>query len=539
MNDKIYYSPTNGEQLQLGPDGLLHGMNSNLSYVVNSVNQVIPLKSPLNASKLYLGENGIFYSKYDNVKYMVNDGKIVPLVSPIHGGELSKGDNGLYSSPYDDNQYMVSSDGIIKPLIDPFNGGNLYQNQDGTYQSTITGKNFIFDDSKNAFIPLYIPDDTAENAHIENGVLVGNESGRKFEVDKDGTVMTPQEIAFREIKQKELERFDQMERDGTIEQYFDEIEQKTKNKVPMTEEKIRDIITGNLSIKDMNPAGMQTTNNQINQQDEPLSISSSMMTIQDFLDTNGITNEVNFVNYLKQLGMDGRIADSLGKSNGTNFMSILGQDYSAQLLLINKDNGDKSFYIPTTKTSKTAMTFELMRGGSIRIIENQHSPVMVHGIRYGDVNIVDMNMNNDGDLNLIESHHQVMPSDGLQPIDSKPRFVVTSSKRPITITQNGEIKQEMGINKQLILDIMENGRLKPIQNIEYLEGKNQELREMGFDEKYFTKPNISGINYDINGNETFYESEDLGYIPELGIYINNLALINNYNITSEKHDRTL
>ncbi|NLD17287.1 MAG: hypothetical protein GX666_06875, partial [Tissierellia bacterium] len=47
----------------------------------------------------------------------------------------------------------------------------------------------------------------------------------------------------------------------------------------------------------------------------------------------------------------------------------------------------------------------------------------------------------------------------------------------------------------------------------------QQIKDLGFDEKYFTKPNIAGINYDINGNEIMYENENKKLEPKKTNYI--------------------
>ena len=520
MDDKIYYSPISGEALEVGSDGLLHSPNNDLSYTINSYGEVIPLKSPYDGSELFLGNDGLFESRHNDVKYMVNDGKITPLLSPIHNGELTRDADGLYSSPYDSTKYMVSDQGAIKPLIDPFSGGNLTQNPDGTYQSQNTGKPFMYDSSKDVLVPLYVPDDTGELAHIEDGMLVSNETGRRFEIDPNGIVLTPEELAFREIKQQETERFNQMEQDGTIEEWHNSVQERIRQsqEKPLSTDDMRQIINNDLPNNVDELRQMRDQVQQVQQATPTLiTATQSTMTIQEFLTANNIQNESDFTNYLRGMGMDGRIADRLGMTNGTNFMSMLGQDMNAQISIIERGNGDKALYVPTTQNSQTASTIEISQNGNVRVIDNQHTPAMVDGIRYGNVNIIDMSMGENGNLNMTESHHEVMPSDGLAPVGSKPRFQVTSHQRPMTITPNGEIKQEMGINRQSILDTAQDGVLKPIQDHEYMQEKLQQLRDMGFDERYFTKPNIAGVNYDVNGNETMVTNENLQQIPEIGI----------------------
>jgi hypothetical protein len=550
MNDKIYYNPINGKELQVDSDGILHSPSHNMSFTATTSGELISLKSPIDASKLHMVKGGLFESDYNSVIHMISDGKIIPLLSPINHAALvkdadglysSKYDNiryivsdtgtikplidpfhhtalvkdadGLYSSRYDNIRYIVSDTGAIKPLIDPFSGGSLTQNADGTYQSLSTGKPFIYDSIKDSLIPLYVPDDSGELGHIEGEMLVGNETGRRFEIDHDGTILTPQELAFREIKQKETERFNQMEQDGTIEDYLNDIKEKMKNQKPLSVDDMRQILNNELP-DDVDE--LKQVRDQIYQQTTPIIVTQSTMAIQEFLNLNNIQNENDFTNYLRTIGVDGRIIDYLGMTHGTNFMSLLGQDMNAQISIIGKNNGDKILYIPTTQNSQTASTIEILQGGNLKVIDNNHTPVMVDGIRYGTVNIIDMKMNENGSLNMVESHHEVMPHDGFAPVDSKPRFIVTSSQRPLTINPNGEITQDMGINRQSILEAQD-GVLKPIQQNETLEEKLQQLRDMGLDERYFTKPNIAGINYDINGEETMFESENLKQIPEIGI----------------------
>ena len=80
MKEKNYYSPISGEKLTIGSDGLLHSIYNDITYIINSSNEIIPLISPLNASPLYLGKDGLFESKHDDIKYLLNDGKIIPLL---------------------------------------------------------------------------------------------------------------------------------------------------------------------------------------------------------------------------------------------------------------------------------------------------------------------------------------------------------------------------------------------------------------------------------------------------------------------------
>lgn len=510
MEEIIYHSPISGEKLTIGSDGLLHSIYNDITYMINSTDKVIPLISPLDASPLYLGKDGLFESKYDDVKYKVNDGKIIPLISPIHKGRLIKDDDGLYSSPYDQTKYMVSDNGDIKPLIDPLSGGNLKLNEDGTYQSLSTGKTFMFNQNKDAMIPLYVPDNTEEEAYIENEMLVGKVTGRKFEIDSNGIVLTPEEIKFREIKQQETEKFQQMEEDGTIEDYLDKIDEKKKNIKPLSIDDMREIINKEDPKQDIPETP----------QDKPIREPKANEAIEEFLISNNIKNEKDFTDYLINLGMDKNIIKCLEKVSPTKFLDILlQQDINSPISIINKENGNKELYVPTTINSQISLTIEISKDGNLKVIDNHHSPLIVDGIRYGNVGIVEMSVNEDQNLDVIESNHEVRPYDGLTPIESKIRFEASSSKCPVLINSNGEIKQGKAVHKKAILDTAQDGVLKPIQDAEELKDSFQQIKDLGFDEKYFTKPNIAGINYDINGNEIMYENENKKLEPKKTNYI--------------------
>ena len=220
MNNKIY-SPSSGEELSFGNDGLLHTPSGN-AYLLDGQKNLIPLLSPASGTPLIKKRDGLFYSEHELVNYILLDGKFKPLLSPINGSPLFKGENGLYFSEHTSKQYILTETGIIKELTDPFNGGNLTLNADGTYTSDTTDKNFELYNGN--FVSLHVPDGTNEPAHIKDGMLVGNETGRAYRIDESGVILTPEEIAFRAEQKKKL----------------DEIEVKVQNDIA---KKIEDIFT--------------------------------------------------------------------------------------------------------------------------------------------------------------------------------------------------------------------------------------------------------------------------------------------------------
>ena len=145
----------------------------------------------------------------------------MPVYSPINGSELEP--TSIYNV-YKDSIYgyeYIVNNGVVTKISSPATGGNLVRNSDGTYYDHYIGETFSFDGKRNAFIPHYIPDDTVEPAHIEGDYLIGNETGRRFEIDTNGRILTPEEIAFQARQGEDLARIARMEADGTIETYLD------------------------------------------------------------------------------------------------------------------------------------------------------------------------------------------------------------------------------------------------------------------------------------------------------------------------------
>lgn len=490
MSSNKYYDPISNEELVWGNDGLLHSPTSNTSYIIDSKKKVIPLISPLDKTLLNPDPNGLLKSKENEIRYQLINGEIIPLLSPIHGGELRLDRDGFYSSKYDNVRYQVAYNGKIIPLLDPYKGGYLIPLADGNFQSKTTGKQFMYDSKRNVMIPLYIPDNSMEDAHLERGYLVGNKTGRGYAINEIGRIMTPEEI-----------------------------------KKPLTIEDVQKIMVSTT----IHPLTSNFTNDVTISKSSSKVISQVNMTIGEFLTYNGISNEEGMTRYLKDMGMNPRIIELIQKANASNFISMLGESFDAPLSIINKENS-KALYIPTTHNSQTSTAIEVLANGSFRMIENHHEPVMVDGIRYGNVSVVEMMIDQNGNLSCVETKHTVEPYDGLQPLESKTRFTITSSMHPVSIITSGKVKLEVGYNMQTVCDTLTKGVLKPVQPNEDMIKKLDTLRKMGFDEKYFVQPYIAGINYDEEGNQTFVENEDLQQIPQLSISIESFL-----NLEEEVH----
>lgn len=152
----------------------------------------------------------------------------MPVYSPINGAELEATSiANIYRDTVYGTEYIVNN-GIVTKISSPSSGGNLIRNSDGTYTDPYIAQVFSFDDTRNAFIPHYIPDDTAEPAHIEGNFLVGNDSGRRFEIDANGRILTPAEISFQARHGEDMATIARMEADGTIDEYLERASQRSR-----------------------------------------------------------------------------------------------------------------------------------------------------------------------------------------------------------------------------------------------------------------------------------------------------------------------
>ncbi len=164
-------------------------------------------KSPTSGASLIKKEDGLYYDEYTGTSFEVNkEGKVIePPKSPDSLGKLVKGEDNFYHDPYGGETYTVNQEtGVVTALRDPMSGGKLIPKEDGTFLSESAGGTFTF--YKEHFVPLYVPDTTLEPAHIENGKLIGDKTGRSFEISEKGVILTPEEIEYQRISEEQLEK---------------------------------------------------------------------------------------------------------------------------------------------------------------------------------------------------------------------------------------------------------------------------------------------------------------------------------------------
>ncbi len=144
--------------------------------------------SPIDGGELSLGDDGYYHSDFSDQLYEIYDGVPVALKDRASGDDLIINDQGNLTNLASGASYFRerSASSSLVELKDPISGGTLEMGDDGSYVSESTGQRFEFDENNSRFIPLYIPDDTLEGAHVEGNELVANETGRRFPIMNDG-----------------------------------------------------------------------------------------------------------------------------------------------------------------------------------------------------------------------------------------------------------------------------------------------------------------------------------------------------------------
>lgn len=145
----------------------------------------------------------------------------VTYLNQYTGDELIETSNeGIFVDPHHKTQFVIGDSGNFIELSSPTSGGSLARKDDGSYYDAYSGGTFVFDASREAFIPLFLPDDSMEPARIEGNMLIGINSGTSYEIDTNGKVLTPEEISFQRNKGMDDIKLAQIQADGGADEYI-------------------------------------------------------------------------------------------------------------------------------------------------------------------------------------------------------------------------------------------------------------------------------------------------------------------------------
>ncbi len=460
--------------------------------------------------------DGLLENKYTGLLYQrISRNEVMPLTSPINGAYLIPNKDGTFHTDYDDITYLLGNNNNIIPQIDPYNRGEL-QNINGKLISKYTGAEFTYDENRSAYIPHYIPDDSNEPAHIEGEYLIGDNTGRKFLIDNDGTILTPQEEYFRERKKQETERFKQMEQDGTLEEHFSKSNKHipTVEKTPL-QKYLEDIKKHpeNVTENDLKNLAILMEQGEL-----PDSIMQELeikyspketirTTIKDFLES--ISTEQTLSDYLINLGFPETVINSLHQINDNFFENQFHTDKNATIQIKSKEECI-SISISTTPSTPLSTEITLYRNGNISITKFYHEPLLVGKVRTGNSENFSARVDRHGNLIILESNYRLQ-------LHSKEEcsFQASAERRESILLSNGILKKGDKKNATAICYLSNEQDLEPISSTNEVDSIAMDnaykqmatLRRLGFQESLFYKEKVAGLSYDLNGIETYLDSE--------------------------------
>lgn len=175
-------------------------------YYIKENENFIPAISPTSGGTLEPIGNNIFRDKYSQVYCVYYNGLFIPASSPLHGGKLKPVKENLYHDVYT-NSYCLYSNGEFIPVKNPFTRTvkNMIPTEDEyVFYDKVSHHKFTYDTKTKNFIPDYIPDCTLNNepAHLEENYLVGDKTGVKIEIGKNGELLTPTYLKLKEEVEK-------------------------------------------------------------------------------------------------------------------------------------------------------------------------------------------------------------------------------------------------------------------------------------------------------------------------------------------------
>lgn len=230
---------------------------------------------------------------------------------------------------------------------------------------------------------------------------------------------------------------------------------------------------------------------------------------KEFLKLNSINNNQDFNNFLINNGLSSNISNYLLENY--DFYNILKSKESTKISITKYPN-KISYYIPTTENDNHSLKITINKNGSLEVTSSEYSNFMESGIRYGSTNVSNYKENNDTIL-IEEKINRIRQVENITPEMVLPVYIVDALKIEKSFN-NGNVTELSNTTESMICTI-ENGSLVP-SNVDEQE-KMYQIRELGFDEKYYTKKQIAGLNKYSDGREIYVNEENLNIVDEGGI----------------------
>ena len=233
-----------------------------------------------------------------------------------------------------------------------------------------------------------------------------------------------------------------------------------------------------------------------------------VMLCSNFLNSNQIVNIEDFRKFLIKNGAQSNILNNISIEELYNSFKLK----ETSNMSIKKYSNRISFYIPTTENDNHSLKLIINKNGSFEVISTEYSNFMESGIRYGSTSLINYRENN-GEILVEEKLNRIRPVENITPDMIMPVYIVDALKNQKSINNGGT--RELSSETESLVCTKENNELVA-SNIEEME-KIYKVKELGFDEKYYTKKQIAGLNKYSDGREIYVQEENLNVVDDGGI----------------------
>ena len=240
----------------------------------------------------------------------------------------------------------------------------------------------------------------------------------------------------------------------------------------------------------------------------------SVLLCSDFMQREGIIDEKTFGEFLIRYGASSKLVNTIISSS--NYVAFLKEKENCKIHFKNKE-----LYIPTTENDNHTLKIIINDDQTFSVVSCEYSNFMDSGLRYGSASVLDFYLKEDGTVLLNESVSKLSEVTDITPEMILPVYNVYARKQSIEYDINNP--KVLALEEVSLIATRDEGKLIS-SNIDE-KYKMDKARTLGFDEKYYTKKKIAGLNKYSDGREVYMTEEDLEELDETGYIVSNEAVL--------------
>ena len=248
--------------------------------------------------------------------------------------------------------------------------------------------------------------------------------------------------------------------------------------------------------------------------DKKSEVDFSVLLCSDFMQREGIIDEKTFGEFLIRYGASSKLVNTIMSSS--NYVGFLKEKENCKIHFKNKE-----LYIPTTENDNHTLKIIINDDQTFSVVSCEYSNFMDSGLRYGSASVLDFYLKEDGTVLLNESVSKLSEVTDITPEMILPVYNVYARKQSIEYDINNP--KVLALEEVSLVATRDEGKLIS-SNIDE-KYKMDKARTLGFDEKYYTKKKIAGLNKYSDGREVYMTEEDLEELDETGYIVSNEAVL--------------